>query len=382
MDSVVRWLVVALLGGHGLIHFLGVAKGFGWASVPQLREPISVGMGIVWLLAGTMVLTAAAMVAVRAPSWWWVMVLLAAVISQIAVVTSWSDARAGTVVNVLMILVAAYGFLTLGPTSFQAQWTDRAATALAQVDPTPSMVTEGDLEALPKPLAAYVRRSGAVGKPRVTSFHANLRGRIRSAPDTAWMSFTGSQLNTYGENPQRMFIMHARRSGVPVEVLHVFADAGATMQARVLSAFPVVDAKGPEMDRAETVTIFNDLVVFAPGAIVDASVQWTAMDEHRVHGVFTRGQHSVSAILVFDEQNDLVDFISPDRSRASEETSFVQQEWSTPILSHRDTDDRRLPAVGEGRWNAPDPEGPFTYLEIHVDDVSFNIEDLQCVGKP
>ncbi len=145
MESIVRSLVVALLVAHGLIHFLGVVKAFGWASVPQLRQPIKVGMGVVWLLAGAMVIASAAMLAARAPSWWWVMVLLAAMISQIVVVTSWSDAKAGTVVNVLMIFVAAYGFLTLGPTSFHAESSDRAPSVLIQVDPAPPMLAEADL---------------------------------------------------------------------------------------------------------------------------------------------------------------------------------------------------------------------------------------------
>ncbi len=374
MKSVVRWFVVALLVIHGLIHFLGVAKGFGWASVPQLREPISVGMGVVWLSGGVLVLATAALIAAAAPSWWWAIAVLAALVSEIAIVTSWSDAKVGTLANLILILVAVHGFLSVGPFSFGARWTTQANAALEQVDSAPPILTEADLTALPALLAAYIRRSGAVGKPSTTSFCADIHGRIRSSPDTAWMHFTGRQLNTYGENPQRMFIMHAMRSGIPVEVLHLFHDATATMQVKLLSAFPIVDAKGPEMDRAETVTIFNDLVVFAPGAIVTAPVQWTPVDEHRVHGVFTLGQHSVSATLVFDEQHDLVDFVSPDRSRASEDTSFTQQEWATPLLAHRDADGRRVLAVGEGRWNAPQPEGPFTYLELNLDAISFNVD--------
>lgn len=96
---------------------------------------------------------------------------------------------------------------------------------------------------------------------------ADIHGRIRSAPDTAWVSFTGTQVNTYGENPQRMFIMHATRSRLPVEVLQLYRDTTATMQVTLLSAFPIVDAKGPEMDRAETVTDFQELVALAPGAM-------------------------------------------------------------------------------------------------------------------
>ncbi len=375
MDSIVRWLLIGLLVAHGLIHFLGAAKGFGWASVPQLKQPISDGTAVLWLSGGILILASAAMIATAAPSWWWAIALLAVLVSQVAIVTSWGDAKAGTVINVILIVVASYGFLSTGPFSFDAQWSTHAAAALEQqADAAPPVLTESDLESLPAPLADYIRGSGAVGKPRTTSFSADIHGRIRSAPDKDWMSFTGTQLNTYGENPQRMFIMHATRSGLPVEVLHLYHDATATMQVKVLSAVPIVDASGPEMDLAETVTVFQELVALAPGAIVDAPVQWTAIDEHRVLGVYTLGQHSVSATLVFDRQHDLVDFISPDRSRASEDgTSFTTQEWSTPLLQHQDTDGRRVVAGGEARWQSPDSGRPFTYLEINFDDISYDV---------
>jgi hypothetical protein len=260
-----RWVVAGLLMVHGLIHFLGVAKGLGWADVPQLRQPIGVWGAVLWLVAALLVLTAGVVVAAGAPTWWWVVAVFGAVASQVAIATSWNDAKIGTPINLVLVLAAVYGFASLGPTSLHAQWRDRPAQAIADVHPAPEgLVAEDDLAALPKPLAAYVRRSGGVGKPRVTSFYADFHGRLRSGPDTAWMPFAGAQLNTYGPRPRRVFIMDATRSGLPATVLHSFRDTTATMLAKVLSLFTVVDASGPEMDHGETVTVFNDLVVLAP----------------------------------------------------------------------------------------------------------------------
>ncbi len=46
MTTTLRWLLVAVLAGHGLLHLLCVAKGFGWADVSQLTEPIGVRTGV------------------------------------------------------------------------------------------------------------------------------------------------------------------------------------------------------------------------------------------------------------------------------------------------------------------------------------------------
>jgi hypothetical protein len=127
------------------------------------------------------------------------------------------------------------------------------------------------------------------------------------------------------------------------------------------------------MDQGETVTVFNDLCVLAPAALLDAPIAWQTIDSHHVRGAFTRGAHTVTAVLVFDDAHELVDFISDDRLRASADgRHFVAQRWSTPLRDYRSFGATRIAAVGEGRWHAPDPEGEFTYIEFHVDDIVYN----------
>jgi hypothetical protein len=41
-----RWVLIALIGVHGLIHLIGFAKGFGYADLPQLTQPISRAWGL------------------------------------------------------------------------------------------------------------------------------------------------------------------------------------------------------------------------------------------------------------------------------------------------------------------------------------------------
>ena len=373
-----RWILVCVLAGHGLLHILGVVKGFGWDDVSQLTNPIGVVEGVVWLVAAALVLTAAVFLAVGAPTWWWAIALVAAVISQIAITSSWHDARAGTIVNLILLLAAGYGFAAEGPSSFHAQYRERAAHALADVSLSPAVLEEADLVDLPSPVAAHIRRSGALGQPRVVSFHADFHGRIRSGPDATWMPLTGQQVNTYGPRPQRIFLIDATRSGLPVTVMHVFADTTSTMRAKLLSLFTVVDASGPEMDRGETVTVFNDLVVMAPGAIVDAPVTWAALDALHVRGEFTDGDQTISAVLTFNAEHDLVDFVSDDRTRASADgRTFTRHRWSTPLTGHHDSNGHRVFTLGKGVWDLGHSGGPFTYLELQLDSISYNVGDAQ-----
>ena len=371
MRTGLRRTVGVIVVLHGLIHLLGAAKGLGWSDVGALTKPISTTLGVAWLAAAALVVAAGAMLAVAARGWW-VVGFAAAVVSQAVIVTSWTDAKAGTLVNLVLLVAAGYGYASQGRGSLRADYRRRVATALAEPSHV-GVVTEADLVALPGPVAAYVRQSGAVGQPRVTNFRAGIHGRIRGAPEKPWMTFTGEQVNTFGAAPSRLFFMDATMFGLPVDVLHVFVGPSATMRVRVCSLIPMVNAAGPVMDRAETVTLFNDLCVFAPAGLIDAPVTWQVMDEHHVRAAFTNGRHTVTADLAFNNDHELTDFISDDRQIASSDgKTFTPARWSTPLRRYRTLGSLRVATFGEAHWHTPEPEGEFCYLELDVDTVTYN----------
>ncbi|WP_169735756.1 DUF6544 family protein [Intrasporangium oryzae] len=368
LRRVIRWTVVVVVAVHGLLHLLGAVKGFGWADVPALSAEIGPWLGLAWLLVSVLVLAVAVLLARGTCPWW--LPLVAAVLSEVLVVTAWQDAWAGTAANLLLLAVAGHAWARTGPRSLRADYADHVRAALArprtQVD-----LREDDLAGLPAPVARLIRRTGALGRPAVIGFRAELHGRIRGGPSKPWMPFTGEQVNLYGPDPCRLFLMDATMFGLPVDVLHVFDRRKATMRVRLCSTVPIVRAAGPELDRTETVTLLNDLCLLAPEALVGAPVRWTQVGDDRATGSLTLGSYTVAADLTFDAAGDLADFVSDDRARASADgRTFTPQRWSTPVRSVGQWDGRRACGVGEARWHAPEPEGTFTYLEVVVDDLS------------
>jgi hypothetical protein len=372
MRTIARWIVVVVAVVHGLLHLPGAVEGFGWVDVAALEEPIGPRTGAVWLAAAVLMVATGLLLAVRNRGWW-VVGAFAVLVSQAVIITSWPDASTGTWVNLVLVLAVVYGAASQGPTSFRAEYRRRAKAALAE-PASPDVVTEEDLSYLPEPVARYLRRTGALGQPVVSNMRVRIHGRIRSGRHRPWMSFSGEQVNTFGADPTRLFFIDATMLGLPVDVLHVFTRHAATMRASVCSLVPTVRAAGPEMDQSETVTLFNDMCLMAPAALVHAPVRWELIDEGRVRAAYTVGNHTVRADLYFNDAGELVDFVSDDRLRASPDgSSFTAQRWSTPVRGYRMFGNHLLGAGGQARWHAPEPEAEFVYAEMEIDRISYNV---------
>ena len=364
----IRAVFIIVISLHGLIHLLGFAKAFGYAQLPQLGQPISRSLGALWLLAALLLVATAAAFALW-PRWWWLLGGLALVVSQAVIVTSWSDAKFGTLANLLLLVGALYGFASRGPSSLRAEY-ERDLHFAGPVT-SAEVLMEADLAPLPEPVQRYVRHAGVVGQPRIRNFHATWKGRIRSGPASPWMAFTAEQRNTV-DPPRRFFRMDATMRGLPVDVLHAFDERGATMRVKLLSMVSMVDAKGPELTRAETVTLFNDLCLFAPGALVSPRITWEPIDAHAARACFTLQANSIHAELRFNDQGELVDFVSDDRAAGSSDgTTFTRMRWTTPMRDYAQVGPARVATRGDAVWHPA--SGAYAYGEFELTSLAYNL---------
>lgn len=379
----VRTIFVGLLVLHGLIHLLGFAKGAGLAKVPQLKTPISTAGAFLWLAAALTMFAAAVLVAAGPTRFWWVAGLGALVLSQIAVVTDWREAKLGTIPNVVVLVVVVLAMLDHRMSSLRSQYVQDAQNSLARYAPDAvvapgaelgdaSIVKESDLAPLPPAVQTYLRRVGVVGRPRTRALEMTFRGFLKGSPDADWMPVNGMQTSLFGETSRRLFYVDGTVKGVPFQAYHRFVDADATMVVRAASVFTMVDARGPEMNQGETVTMLNDMCVFAPSTLLDPSVRFapaTAESERdRTARVsFTRMGITVSAELFFDEAGDLVSFASDDRYLSSDGKTFTKYRWVTPLSDYADFHGLRLARRGEALWKRP--EGDLVYARFETIDI-------------
>jgi len=263
-----------------------------------------------------------------------------------------------------LALLAACGSL---PERFEARVRgEMARQPLAPARP----LDDAGVAHLPAPVRRYLGRTGAIGKPQVQRLRVVMDAEMFRKPGAAPMASRVVQYSFLAE-PTRLFLLQARMFGLPVRVLHDYGRDGARMRVRLASVHDVSDVSGEELATAETVTVLNDICVMAPSFLVDPRFTWEAVDERSARVTFQNGRHRVSALLLFDEAGDLVNFVSDDRAALQDDGTLKRFRWSTPLSDWRDFGGRRLPGRGEAIYHYP--EGPFTYGVFRIRSIEYDV---------
>ncbi|MBP6185103.1 MAG: hypothetical protein KA479_09195 [Saprospiraceae bacterium] len=348
---------------HAIIHLPGFVKAFGFADVKQLTQVISRPFGLMWLGAFLCFVVTAILFAMNNKSWW-IFGLISILLSQGLIISFWSDAKYGSIVNGIILIACLIGFSTW---QFYRTYQQDAKQGLFQTASLEeSILTEQDIEPLPELIKKYIRYTGAIGKPRVNNFKIVFKGKIRKDEASGWMPFSSEQYN-FMQKSTRLFFMDAKMKQLPVAGYHRFVDGKADMDIRLFSLFRVQYQDGPAMDKAETVTFFNDMCCMAPATLIDDRISWQEVSDTQVNATFTNNGITISAALIFNTAGELVNFKSNDRYAAD---AAKQLPWSTPLKNYKGINGHKLAGYAEAIYTYPDRD--LTYGVFELSSITYN----------
>lgn len=233
------------------------------------------------------------------------------------------------------------------------------------------ILSEKDIEHLPDKIQQYLHFVRAIGKPKVRNVMVRASGQIKSNPaDSNYMNFHSEQYNFF-DSPFRAFYIKAKKMGIPAIGLHLYKDFTAVMIIKIAGLFKIADARGQEMNKGETVTVFNDMCFMAPASLISPGIQWEVMDSLHVKAYFTNGTIKISAELIFDNEGKLVDFISYDRYESADGKVYRNYPWRTPVKEYSLFNGYYLPSKAEAIWVKP--EGDFCYGKFNLEGIEYNV---------
>jgi hypothetical protein len=360
----ILFLIIVFL--HGIIHLTGFVKAYGFQEVEALTIPISKPMGVLWLFATSLFLLLG-ILHFFGNKYAWLVGLIAVIVSQIIIIYFWKDAKFGTIPNLIILSVTLVG---LGSYLLHSEFTSRAKRDFLENNTlSTELLAESDIANLPSVVQKYLYYTKSVGQPKIKNFRAEFVGGMRSKPENAYMKLQSVQYNFY-RKPSRYFYMTASKMGLPATGLHLYQNEIATFEVRLLNWLKVVDARGDKMNQAETVTLLNDMCFIAPATLTDNRIKWEVIDDTTVNAIYKNGSISVSAVLYFNADGELINFISNDRYD-TDGKKYDSYPWATPVSNYRMMNGYFLP--GRAKLIYQKPEGDFTYGELEYKSVKYNL---------
>lgn len=365
-------LVLALfLASHGVLHILGFLRAYDLAAIPlsgRTLIPLSPRgsklLGLGWLLAALLLFGAAGLSLLQ-PGGWWALGVVALLTSQLLIILAWPDAKAGTAINLLLLVpcLSAYG-----TARFSAQLEAEKAALLDGAGRPTMLVTRNELEPLPPPIRRWLDQAGVVGRPRAQVVHLKQRGGLRTERDADFSAAEAEQWFRV-EPPGFLWQVELNLSGLPIIGRDRYQDGVGHMWITILGLFTLVDGRGPKIDQGTALRFLGELVWF-PSAALSPRIRWEAIDDRRARAHFSDQAVEVSADFEIDEQGRFLR-LSARRFLGAEADAQLEL-WEVPATAWGRFEGVEVPIQGQVVWRLKD--GDFEYYRWEITALEFDPE--------
>lgn len=270
-----------------------------------------------------------------------------------------------SVVIGLLVIVVVAAFA--GAARFRAAGRERAHEMIASARAESAPISEADVAGLPEPVTRWLRRSGAIGRPRVVHARLVQSGTIRQDAKSGWMRFEAEQV-FIGPKPGFLWTAIVPMSGVPaVAVRDGYVNGRGSTLVKALGLFTMQEVSGPEMDAGALQRYLGELS-WLPTAALNPGIRWEPIDNSSARATITDGATTVSGVFEFSEDGDLIHY-STRRYRALAD-GFALTDQTFTLSEHAVTDGLRVPRRAMAVWHLP--EGDVQTIDMKVEAVGYD----------
>jgi hypothetical protein len=361
-----RYLFAFILLTHGLIHFMGFAKAFGYGNIAALTKNISKPVGMFWMVAAFLFIITVLLFLFK-KDWWWTG-FSAILISQLLIFMFWKDARFGTVANILTLAIAIPAYADW---KFNKNYHKETKTLLAKAVNAPAVIiTKEMLKDLPQPVQLWLGRSGIVGKEMIQKLQIKQKGEMKQGPASKWFPFEAEQYNTVNPpafawkaemNPSLFMFIDGRDK---------YEEGRGNMLIKPYALFTVANAKGPETDQGSMLRYLAEICWF-PAAALSNYIQWLAIDSLSAKATMSYGGITASGVFHFNANGDISSFEAERYYGEAREKPRLEK-WVVTNMpcAYKEFEGIRIPYKSELTWKLK--EGDFTWLWLEVEDIKYN----------
>lgn len=362
---------------HGLIHLLGFLKEWKLSEISQLTgktllsmsENLAKVFGSLWLLSCILFLIVALLYFFKSPEWallGWMALLL----SQFLIVVYWPEAKAGTIPNLIILLVLLANWADL---RFTQNGKAEVKTLLASVsDLTNEPIKEEMLGGLPTPVKNWLKKSGVVDKAQVHTVRLKQRGWMRTkSTQKNWMKVDAVQYFTIRQPAFIWLTKVQMMPGIYISGKDKFVAGKGEMLIKLWSVFTLADGKDEKIHQGALQRYLSEICWF-PSAALSPYIFWEAIDQHSAKATLRYKLTEGSVVFHFTPEGDFA-YVLADRYKGSGNEATLEK-WRVDCKAYGEFNGIRMPVKLEVTWQLKN--GDFTWYKLEIDQVEYNRSEL------
>ncbi|MCI9539291.1 MAG: hypothetical protein HFG35_13685 [Eubacterium sp.] len=277
--------------------------------------------------------------------------------------------------GVLFVLVGVLMIwfnISYSPVKQQFQKDIASLSAENQLSVDNKVFSDNDFSYLPTAIQRYIENCGYIGTPKMSYLKMEyhdvdfLQGKNRP---TLKINYT--QYNFVNE-PCRMALIDSSMFGVPFEGYDYYQNGNGGMKGVIAKAITLFDQTGADMDKACLATFLAESL-FAPTILLQDYITFEEISDFEVRVTITYGGQTASGIFTFNEQYEMISFITNDRAVAGTDGSIEYVPWSALCGDYQFSESGiKYPTKFQAVWNYPDED--FIYFDGAISEVSYGYE--------
>lgn len=362
-----RLVLIILLGIHGIIHLFGFLKAFEIFQFNAITQPISRTFGLVWLFTFILFVFTILLLIFKS-EYWWLIGFSAVVVSQILIFNYWSDAKFGTIANLIILVSVMIAYSSFSYKNKILK--ERIFMLENSKNITKDVITEETISGLPYIVQQWLINNGTIGKSPISNVHLVQKLELKLKPEQSeWNNGTAEQYITVQPPSFNWSISTQMNSIFDVVGRDKFQNGQGEMIIKLFSLFPVAEAKNHEHINQATLQRYLAEIVWYPSAALSSYIKWDSLSEYSAKATMEYNGTKGSGEFHFDEKGDFKKFVA---MRYQDTNSVMPTEWTVVATKTEERNGIKIPVNCEASWKLE--SGNWTWLKLKIKDIEYNVK--------
>lgn len=364
-----RLALLILLALHGAIHLVGFLKAFNISEFAAINQFIPQSYGLLWLLTFFLFLLTALFILFDV-NYWWLCGFVAVILSQLLIFSIWSDAKYGSIANLIILLPLIVGFS-------QFNFKNKIQQERQKLFENTQSITEGRISKeqfahLPEIVQKWLTKLGVVGKKAISSvyLHQDLQLQLK-AEQSEWLSGKAEQYFSIKPAAFHWNIKTQMNPFMDIVGRDKFENGQGQMLIKLWSFIPLAKAKNDlKVDQATLQRYLAEIVWF-PTAALSPYISWSSLDEYSAKATMEYRGVRGSGEFYFDKDGNFQKFMALRYKDAADESP---SRWIVNATNTKEMNGFKIPVSCEVSWEEAGKE--WTWLKLKITDIQYNIQEM------